>query len=343
MLALLLASVSFALLWATSFHPEYGYFIDELYYLACAERPALGYVDHPPLAPFVLALSRSVLGDSLPALRLPAVLCAGATVFVAVRIAARMGGGRFAQVFTAIFVMAAPVLLAVFSIYTTNCFEVLCWALVFALLLKLCDTGNERLLWAIGSLLGLAVLSKHTSLALAVAVGVGLLATPLRRVMLRRHFWIGAGLFVLLLLPNLVWQMGHGWASLEFYRTVDGESNLPMAPFTVLLDQVFSFNPLAVPVWAAGLYFLLFARDGRPYRAVGITAGILFVALVVAGKSRPDRIMGIYAPLFAVGSVQLEAFFASSMRNSNWMASCITWQPADHLLTSVLGFFVEAR
>ena len=34
----------------------YGYFRDELYYLACSKHLAAGYVDHPPFSIFVLAL-----------------------------------------------------------------------------------------------------------------------------------------------------------------------------------------------------------------------------------------------------------------------------------------------
>ena len=42
----------------------HGYFLDELYYVACAKRLDFGYVDHPPLAPAVLALNRALLGGA---------------------------------------------------------------------------------------------------------------------------------------------------------------------------------------------------------------------------------------------------------------------------------------
>jgi hypothetical protein len=58
----------------------YGYFRDELYYLACTENLAAGYVDHPPFSVFVLWLVRRTLGDSLPALRLVPALLGAATV-----------------------------------------------------------------------------------------------------------------------------------------------------------------------------------------------------------------------------------------------------------------------
>jgi 4-amino-4-deoxy-L-arabinose transferase-like glycosyltransferase len=53
---------------------RYGFGWDELYYVACADHLAWGYVDHPPLIAFVTAATRFLLGDSLPALRLPNVL-----------------------------------------------------------------------------------------------------------------------------------------------------------------------------------------------------------------------------------------------------------------------------
>src|SRR6266481_7730797 len=72
---------------------RYGYFRDELYYLACGQHLAFGYVDQPPLSILVLRLSRTLLGESLPAIRLlPAV--AGAGIVVLTGIIARELGGR---------------------------------------------------------------------------------------------------------------------------------------------------------------------------------------------------------------------------------------------------------
>src|ERR1700756_107378 len=59
---------------------RYGSFRDELYYAACGQRLAWGYVDHAPLAPWLARLSRALLGDSLSALRLLPALAASAQV-----------------------------------------------------------------------------------------------------------------------------------------------------------------------------------------------------------------------------------------------------------------------
>src|SRR5439155_25166601 len=72
---------------------RYGYFRDELYYIACGQHLAFGYVDQPPLSVLLIRLSHVLLGDSLFAIRfLPAV--ASALNVVLTGMIARQLGGR---------------------------------------------------------------------------------------------------------------------------------------------------------------------------------------------------------------------------------------------------------
>ena len=59
---------------------RYGYFRDELYYIACGQHLAFGYVDQPPLSILLLRLSQLLLGDSLFAIRLLPALAGAAIV-----------------------------------------------------------------------------------------------------------------------------------------------------------------------------------------------------------------------------------------------------------------------
>src|SRR5918999_198059 len=76
---------------------NYGYFRDELYYIAASERLALGYVDFPSFVALATALARATLGDSLLALHLLPALAGAAVVMLAGLMARELGGGRFAQ------------------------------------------------------------------------------------------------------------------------------------------------------------------------------------------------------------------------------------------------------
>src|SRR5947209_17549935 len=76
---------------------RYGYFVDELYYLACARHIDWGYVDQPPLIAAIVKIARAVLGGSLLAIRFPAALAGAGTAVLAGMIAREVGGTRFAQ------------------------------------------------------------------------------------------------------------------------------------------------------------------------------------------------------------------------------------------------------
>ncbi len=78
----LLAVAKLALHLATTGLFGYSYFVDELYFLACAEHLAWGYVDMPPLFPAVTALIRAGFGDSLLAVRLLPALPGAALVLM---------------------------------------------------------------------------------------------------------------------------------------------------------------------------------------------------------------------------------------------------------------------
>src|ERR1700690_1765528 len=101
---------------------HYGYFIDELYYLACSRHLAWGYVDQPPLIAVVTWIWRSLLGESLAALRLLPALTGTAEVALSALIARELGGKRFAQGFAALATLCAPGILSLDGFLSMNAF-----------------------------------------------------------------------------------------------------------------------------------------------------------------------------------------------------------------------------
>jgi len=305
-LVLAVAASLFLLEWVPSFLGPYGYFIDELYYLACAARPAWGYVDHPPLSVLILGASRRLLGDSLPALRLLPALAGAATVVLAGALARRLGAGAFGQGLTAVATMFAPIPLIMFGIYSMNGFEMLLWTAMFYVLVVLLERDEPRWWLLFGLLAGLGLLNKHTTVLLGAAVALGVLLSPVRRHIATPWPWLGAGIAAMILAPNLWWQHVHDWPSLEFYCNADLYKNVPTPPLQVLIQQILFYNPGAFPLWLAGLIFFLRSSRGRPHRVIGWACAGLLIMMIVSQKSRPDRIAAIYPVLFAGGAVWIE-------------------------------------
>ncbi|MDP9122813.1 MAG: glycosyltransferase family 39 protein, partial [Acidobacteriota bacterium] len=153
--AALLAAVKLAV-HALTLRP-YGFFRDELYYIACSERLAWGYVDQPPFSIVVLRVWRYLWGDSLAALRLLPALVGAATVLIAGYIAIELGGRRLAVALTGLGVLAAGQYLGTAHYYSMNVWDQLFWTLAGYLVLRAVGRGSPRDWIALGLALGIGL------------------------------------------------------------------------------------------------------------------------------------------------------------------------------------------
>ncbi|RPH38277.1 hypothetical protein EHM92_00400, partial [bacterium] len=305
---ILLSGLSFGLflyLMLTAAFSGYGYFIDELYYIACSKRLALGYVDHPPLSILILALSRWLLGDSLPAIRFFPSLAAAGTVFLTGLMARRLGGDRTAMIIAALAAIAVPVYLLMGSFFSMNVFEILIWTSILYLIIMLVQREQPKYWLAIGLLMGLGLEMKHTIVLYGIAIAAGMLLTGARRFLWNRWLLWGILAAFLLLVPNLVWQYMNGFPSIEFYRNAMVNKNIPTGPVKVVLMQVLFTNPFTLPVWIAGLAYCFFSDGGKRYRFFGWAYLFLLAVMIMGQSSRPDRIASIYTVLLALGAVAI--------------------------------------
>src|SRR5436309_5662146 len=105
------------------FNRGYGYFRDELYFLACGQHLDWGYVDQPPLVAVAARLSRTLFGDSLSAIRLLPALAGAAKVVLAGMITREFGGRRWAVALACVAVLFAPIYLGIDNFLSMNAFE----------------------------------------------------------------------------------------------------------------------------------------------------------------------------------------------------------------------------
>jgi hypothetical protein len=316
--------------------PRYGFFIDELYYVACSNRLDWGYVDHPSLSILLLRVSRAILGEGRLALRLPAALVGALTVWLTARLARRLGAGALGQGIAGGAVLAAPIFGVFFGFFSMNAFEVLIWLICAVILVEIELREDPRWWLALGAVAGIGLENKHTILLFAAGLAVGLVLTPARRHLASRWLWLGGAIAALLAVPNVLWQVAHGWPSLEFYRNADVYKNVPTPPLQVLFQQILVTNPGTLPVSLAGVVFFWRRRDGVSLRHLAWIFIALVALMVVAGKSRPDRIAPIYPMIFAAGGAGLDA--AARSRRGSWLRVGLpAWLVAWGLLLAPMG------
>jgi len=299
---------------------HYGYFRDELYYAACGEHLAWGYVDQAPLIAVIARFSRWLLGDSLFALRFFPALSAGVKVLIAGWMARELGGNRFAQALAATTVFFAPVYLSFDSFLSMNAFEPVFWMLCAAIAMRIAARGDGRLWLLFGLVVGLGVLNKHSMLFFASGIFVGLLLTRERRFFREKWIWLGGLLALAIFLPNLIWEARHDWPTVELLRTVAHIKNAPVSPLEFILQQALLVHPLTAPIWIGGLYFFLRVKEGKPYRFLG-WAYLVVLAEMILLKGKIYYLAPAYPMLLAAGAVWIEQKIVA--HNWNWMKPAI--------------------
>ena len=299
------------LLFHIYFNNRYGYFRDEFDYMSCGDHLAWGYVDQPPLIPFLIHISRAVLGDSLRAIRFIPALASSLLVVQTAVLAREFGGRRFALLLSAVTVVIAPQYLSNGSLLGTNCLEPNLWmGCAYFALLAIKRAGSEKAprywLW-FGVVAGLGMQEKYSIAVFGFGIVVGLLLNPQRRVFLNPWIWLGGLAAFLIFLPNLLWNFHYHWPFVELMRNIRAEGRDVVLPFPqYFLQQTLLVGPITAPIWLTGLFALLFSARLKPYRFLGWCYLVCFTTFfVLHGKNY--YLAPVYPMLLAAGAVVIES------------------------------------
>jgi len=299
---------------------RYGYFVDELYYLACSHHLAWGYVDQPPLIALITWSERMTLGDSLPSLRFLPAVAAGLRVLLTGLIARELGSRRFGIVLACVCVMVAPIYLGLDSLLTMNVFESLFWMGAALIALKIFNGASPKLWLLFGAVCGVGLLNKHSMMFFGFGLFVGLLLTSQRKQLKQPWFWLGGLIAILIFLPNFLWQLHRDFPMVQLLRNVQRSGrNTELSPLMFMAVQVMILHPLAAPVWIAGLVELLSDREGHGWRVLGVTWVVIMVCML-AMHGRMYYPAPAYPMLFAAGGLAFDRWL-SRVGSGRWLKS----------------------
>jgi Dolichyl-phosphate-mannose-protein mannosyltransferase len=304
---LLMAGLALAMHLVANGLGGYGYFRDELYYIACSKRLAAGYVDQTPLSIFMLAGVRSILGESIFAIRFVPAVLSGVSVALLGLLVRRMGGGRAAIVLASLAFVSAPYLMGSHAYFSMNSFDVMFWLVAVHALLGASESRRLRWWLLLGLALGLGLLNKTSVFWLCAGIGAAiLLSGRLRSQLGTRGPYTAAALAIALFSPFIIWNALHGWPHLEFIlNATEGKySSLTRGRF--LMDQFLAMNPVTYLISLPGLVWCFTQNEGSRRRFIGITFLVVFGILFANPHSKSEYIAAAYPMLFACGGVAVE-------------------------------------
>ncbi|HEX2917406.1 MAG TPA: glycosyltransferase family 39 protein, partial [Edaphobacter sp.] len=291
-------------------HIGWGYFRDEFYYLACGHHLAWGYVDHGPIVALQARAAEILFGHSLAGIRLLSALGGALRVLLTGLLAWAMGGRRPSQALAMIGLLLAPQYLGLDSFLSMNSWESFFWMTCLLALILLLRGNRARACWiTFGLSAGVGLLNKPSMTFFLLALLIGLLMTPERRILFSRWSALGIALLLLIALPNLLWQIANHWPTLEFLHNGRvGHKNIALAPFPFLGQQILNLNPLSIFLWGWGLIWLLLSRTAKSWRFLGFTY-LVFLAGMMALHAKDYYVIPIYPVLFAAGGIAWEQQF----------------------------------
>ena len=310
----------------TLVNAQYGFHRDELLTYTNALHLDWGYVPYPPMTAFLARIELEWFGPSLRGFRFFGALAQSLMMLFAGLTARELGGKRSAQVIAAVASGIGGVTLVHGSFYSYTSFDQLFWMLVAYFVVRLLRSEDPRWWLPIGASVGFGMMAKYSIAFFALGLLGGLVLVPARRHLKSAWFWCGAALALLFMLPNILWQAQHNFASLSYLRSIHQRDVARGWTDYFLINQFWkTANSVTVPLWLAGLWYLFRTPEGKRYRMLGWMYVIPLV-IFLAARGRDYYLAPAYPILIAVGAVWGERWVnslsfraATDVRRTVWI------------------------
>jgi 4-amino-4-deoxy-L-arabinose transferase-like glycosyltransferase len=275
---------------------------DEAYYRLWGLGPALSYLDHPPMAGWLIWLGQHIAGDTALGLRLLTVLAPLAGTLLTWRTAGLLFGPVIAE--RACWIGLAIPLLAVGGIIMTpDTPSVVAWGLTSWAVAELWYYDNPRWWLAVGLFAGLGLISKYTNLFAGAGIVLWLLVSgEYRRHMRHWHLWAGGAIALACTAPVVAWNQAHHWASFtkQFGRVAAGQG-FTLAYLGELIGSTFGLLSPAIAILAVlGIAACVTtARKDRRSAEMLLLCSVVPMAAYLIAHATHDRVQPNWpAPIF---------------------------------------------
>ena len=285
---------------------RYGLHRDEYLYLADGHHLAWGYMEVPPLTP-LLGWVVHILGGSVFTVRLFPALIGACTIFLAGKLIKSLGGKFWAISLGCLGLIFSPALCWSNTLFQPVSFNQFFWFLTAWSIVKFIQTDRREFGIILGLSMGLGMLNKYSILFYFVALLIGFLLTPQRRLLIRKEILFGFFISVILILPNIFWQVRHNFPVLQHMEELKNNQLHLISITDYFMPMLFFFLP-AIFLWVAGMYALLVKSQFKPYRGIGI-AFLVVITMIGLLNGKAYYTIGAFSILFVFGSIYLEKIF----------------------------------
>ncbi len=240
---------------------------DEAQYWDWSRHLDLSYYSKGPMVAYLIRASCFFLGETMPAVRLPALLLAVGTSVCTYWLSRRLFGSERLALGTVLLGAIVPIFAAGTMLMTIDPPFFFFWALATCLVVTAVFENREWAWWVAGLVAGLGVLTKYSMLLWPLIVILFLcIDRPSRGKLKTSGPWIMAFVSLLFLTPILIWNARHEWVSFHHVSSQIGTQNNGGNTFAFLASQLAALNPFVAGIMIAASVYVFRSKSNPHYR-----------------------------------------------------------------------------
>ena len=283
---------------------NYTFHRDEFLYLDEGNHLAWGFLEVPPMTPFLGKVFTTIFGDSVFGVRMLPALVGVIMVFLIARIAKELGGGKWALILSLTAFLLSPAFLRTNTLFQPVCLDQLIWVITILISILIVKYNRRRDYYLLGIAIGLGWLTKYSIAFIVLALLLGVLVTTQRKVLSIKTLAWTIGIAVIIAIPNLFWQYTHNFPIVQHMDELARTQLVHVNPGDFIFSQLL-MQFMGLLIWIPGVIWLLFSKTAAPYRFLGWTY-VFLIGLMLALSGKDYYTLGIYPVLVAAGGVAIE-------------------------------------
>lgn len=256
-----------------------GFQGDELLHIETGNNLAFGFMEFPPIIGLLAFIQNSLQSTSIFAHHIFAHIAAILILIYVSKITIELGGKTKAIFLVLLCIIIAPAFGRSQQLFQPVVFSQLFWVVNFYLLTKYVKCPDKKYLWYLTITTALAFLTKYDAVFFIFGASSLLLFKSTRESLLKQKFWWNIIVFILLISPNIIWQIVNDFPVLKMFDRLYETQLDEQIPLEVLQGLLMALNPLTLLITVAAM-ISMFHHSMKAYRPlmVSILLSIIFLA-----------------------------------------------------------------
>ena len=289
-----------------------GFDCDEIMHIESGNHLAWGYMSIQPLVGFLAWIQNIFNSESVFVHHLFSHIASVLIVLFSGLTVKKLGGSWKAILLALTCILVAPGFTMSHHLFTPLVFEQLFWLLSFYVLISYCQQNQPKYLLYLAVFLALGFMSKISILILIAGFGISILIYR-RDLFNKKISWLSLIVFLLIILPNIIWQYQHQFPSINHMIALHSKMLVKIDIVDNLKLLFFTTNPFTVLVWGVAILFAPFIKFTKNIRLAVVAMFSSFIILVVF-RGQFHYYFPTLLIAFCVGSVIIESFLKTKIK-----------------------------